>query len=173
MESLPQKLKAQNDRRFLDKLEGPIPRKTLSTFEPWMCEKIIEVGAQGGSLTRMAIMCGVTPSLLRTWSTKTDSKAIDAVVEAVEIGRAISMLYFEEIGLQASSGLIKNHASSTYQFLMKNMFRDFYRDEQVTKHEGGIRHTITPDMTPVLAAQKYREMLAAENDRAFDDFLGD
>lgn len=173
MESITKKLSEQAADRFLANLEGPIPKKSLSVFEPWMLDTIIEVGSRGGSVTRMALLCGVTPSTLKKWSDKSSPDRIEAVSEAVEVGRGMALLFFEEIGLNAANGLIKNHAGSTYQFLMKNMFRDQYRDETVQKHEGNVKLKISPDMDPVLASQKYRDLLAAENEPSFDDFIGE
>lgn len=173
MNPIQKSLNEQQADRFLANLEGPIPKKSISVFEPYMVETIIDVGSRGGSVDRMALMCGISPSTLRLWANKSNPEAIPAIVEAVELGRAMALVYYEEIGLMAANGILKNHASSTYQFLMKNLFRERYKDESTVKHDGKVKVAISADMDPVLAAQRYREMLSAENEPSFDDFLGD
>lgn len=135
-------------------------------FTPDCLDKIVEVGARGGTITQMALAAGVVPSTLKSWMNPQSPRHIPAVAAAVELGMAMSQAVYETIGLNASQGLIKNHAGSTYAFMMKNLFKDAYSDEMVTKHLGAIE--VGRSKTPQEAEELYKTMLSNPDARAVD-----
>lgn len=93
---------------------------------------------------------------------------------AIQEGQALAQRRFEQIGLDASAGVLKGHASGTYQFLVKNRFRSDYKDEvhQTVNKQSTIK--IDANTPPQLAAQQYKELiLESGREESFEEFFGD
>lgn len=147
----------------------PKPLKP-SKFRPDMLETVVKIGTQGGSTTAQAVACGLTPRQFIAMISEGSEHYVPALAEAHEIAKAIAQVYFENIGLQASLGLIKQHSSPSYTFLMKNFFASSFKDETVTRHEGGI--SVSPKMDAITASEAYKRLLAS-TDSSEDDVLKD
>jgi len=130
----------------------------VEKYHPDMVETIMEVGVRGGTITQMALACGVLPSTLNAWRNPASPRFVPAVEVATEMGLAAAQSLYEQVGLAASQGLIKNHASGTFTFMMKNLFKHSYTDETTLKHAGAIE--VSPSMTAIEAANAYKMLLA-------------
>lgn len=97
---------------------GPKPK-----FEPWMCDKIIEVAAEGGHIP--AMMSAINVFSKETWYRwKNDYPEFKEAVEKSEI---VSQAFYEKLGLLGTMGQIKNFSATTYMITMNNKFGDEYK----------------------------------------------
>lgn len=69
-----------------------------SVFKEEMCEKVIDILAEGRTLGDLAGMLGVGEQTLRQWIQKDHIAYIPQFAEAVEYGLALSGLWWREIG---------------------------------------------------------------------------
>jgi hypothetical protein len=101
-----------------------------SKYQPEFCQTIIELGKEGASKAEMALACDIHRDTFDEW-TRTIPEFSDAAYKA----RMESQVFWERKG---RNGCERGHGfnGQTYQFLMKNMFRDDYRDKQEVEHTG-------------------------------------
>jgi hypothetical protein len=133
-------------------------------FKPEILQLVFEAGLQGASLKGMWAYLqskgyGVPLATFKHWIDRNSPNFVPELREAVDEGLALAQARFEQIGLEASQGLVEKHAASTYQFLMKNRFRQDYREESFQNVRSSGTLEITPGMDPQLAAQRYKEMV--------------
>lgn len=99
-------------------------------YKPEYDAKIIALGQEGMTRTQMAVALGVIRETLTGWAKKhpTFSAAFKRALQH-------SQATWEVKGFR---GCEKGHGfnGATYQFLMRNIFKDEYADTQNHKHEG-------------------------------------
>lgn len=106
--------------------DKPVPFGRPPEYEPWMCDKAIELGKLGKSVTAIANALGIAKSTLYVWMESNPHFS-----DAIEQARGAAQEYFEDIGnkymVEEPGGAKLNTAWATFQ--MKNRFRDVYGDQ--------------------------------------------
>lgn len=93
-----------------------------TVYEPWMCDKIIEIASQGGSRSKMIVALGIRrEATLNEWCEK-----YPEFKEAYEICKHYHLAYHEEINLQNAKGEIKGNATSM-ALTLNNYHSDIYK----------------------------------------------
>lgn len=170
---------------MIDKDKTPFPQVYIpdssrgkpTVYKPEFIALVKEAGAQGASIKGMwayLIEQGhkVALSTFMQWVTPKAPSFIPEFNAAVREGQALAQAKFEKIGIQASNGEIPKHAASTYQFLVKNRFKQDYRDESFQNVQNSGTVKITPEMSPQIAAQKYKDLiLNSGKEQSFEDFI--
>ena len=97
---------------------------TPNKYNPDMCEKAIEVLANGESLAAVCCELDITRETLRVWrETHTEFG------EAIEKGLMKSQRVWERLGQEGIKGYYERFSSAPWIFTMKNRFRDDYKDD--------------------------------------------
>ena len=110
----------------------PHTRGRPTKYDPEFCERVMELGALGKSLTQIAVGLGVARQRLYDWQERYPDFR-DAITRA----RELSMAWWEEqgqLGLFASS-----FSASAFAFQMRNRFPDHYRDTRHKEVDAGDR----------------------------------
>lgn len=94
-------------------------------FEPWMCEKAQELFSQGESITSVCCDLDISRETYYRWKEENPQFS-----KAVRRGEMLSQQYWERLGRSGISGDIDKFGGSSWQFVMKNRFRDSYSDQQ-------------------------------------------
>ncbi len=94
-----------------------------SKYEPWMCDKIIEVAGEGGHIPAMCAAIGIrSEDTFHRWK-KEHKEFADAYEEA----RTISQGVYESLLLQGALGKIKNFNFNAIAMIMNNKFPNDYK----------------------------------------------
>lgn len=149
-----------------------IPPHRLNDYQPIMAQLCFEAGLQGASQKGMwaylhAKGYPVSLSAFNSWIARNGPKFVPELRAAVDEGLAMAQARFEQIGLSACEGQVPGHAASTYQFILKNRFRQDYREESFQNVSSSGTVEITQGMDPQLAAQRYKELVLGSG--AIDD----
>lgn len=114
---------------------GPDPRRTgrplgSDEYRPEYDDLVIECGKAGMTRTQIACEIGVLRETVTEWAKKHPTFSA-AYTKAM----MYSQSFWEAMG---QTGCGKGHGfnGQTYQFLMKNIFKDDYRDKQEVEHTG-------------------------------------
>lgn len=98
-------------------------------FEPWMIEKAKALFADGESVTSVCVDLDITRQTYYNWKDDPDHP----FSATAKKGEALSQQFWERAGKHGTLGGIDKFAGSTWQFIMKNRFRDHYSDQQKEK----------------------------------------
>ncbi len=104
---------------------------TENKYKPEFCSEVVRMGTEGKTIAQMAFALGVDKSTLMRW--KKDPKKPE-FVEAFKLARTACQGYQEDIAVKLSKGTLKGNAT-IHIFLMKNMFRDDYREDSTQRLE--------------------------------------
>ncbi len=95
-------------------------------YTPELCSQVAEMFADGSSITQVcARKLKVHRDTYYEWK-----KVHPEFRKAAETGEQISQAYWEDIGKDGIVGDLEKFAGSTWQFVMKNRFRDSFSDQQ-------------------------------------------
>ena len=95
-------------------------------YTPELCDQIAEMFADGSSITQVcARKLKVNRDTYYEWK-----KIHPEFAKAASTGEQISQAYWEDIGKDGIVGDLEKFAGSTWQFVMKNRFRDSFSDQQ-------------------------------------------
>jgi len=86
-----------------------------SKYKEEYCEMLIDHMERGLSYESFAAKLRVTRDCLYKWE-----KMHPNFLYAKKTGKELMLLFFEELGIQAMAGKIKNFPNSTYIFTVKN-----------------------------------------------------
>lgn len=105
-----------------------------SKYDEEYCEKVIDLGKQGLSITQMAFELKIHKDTLYEWK-----KVHPDFSDAIKKARDYSQAYWENALAKAALG--KNDADTVPNptlmiFQMKNRFPDEWREKQVQEHVG-------------------------------------
>lgn len=95
-------------------------------FEPWMIDKALELFKDGESVTSVCCDLGITRETYYQWSKDKDHP----FYKTSKHGEQLSHQYWERLGRQGIRGDLEKFGGSSWQFVMKNRFRDHYSDQQ-------------------------------------------
>ena len=94
-----------------------------SKYEPWMCEKIIEVASEGGHIPAMCQAIGIkSEDTFHRWKREHEDFG-----KAYEEARTISQGVYESLLLQGALGKIKNFNFNAMAMIMNNKFPNEYK----------------------------------------------
>lgn len=95
----------------------------ISKYNPSVCSQVLEAAKTGAHIPGMMLAIGIRSK--DTWYRWQDEHP--EFKEAVEYAKVISQAVWENIGLQGTTGNIKNFNASSYALIMNNKFSDEYR----------------------------------------------
>ena len=95
-------------------------------FETWMIEKANELFKDGESITSVCCDLDITRETYYQWRQNKDHP----FYETAKKGEQLSQQYWERLGRQGIRGDLEKFAGSSWQFVLKNRFRDHYADEK-------------------------------------------
>ena len=108
-------------------VKRPVGRPTK--YLPEYCEKVVELGAQGYSLTAIAHLMGVLKQNLLDWAERHEEFSA-----ALKRAKAAEQFWWEEAG---RSGIFMDKFNSTvWRTSMQARFRDEYTERKVTELVG-------------------------------------
>ena len=97
-------------------------------YTPELCDKIIEMFEDGSSITQVcARKLKVHRDTYYEWK-----NLHPEFKRAAETGEQVSQAHWEDIGKDGIVGDLEKFAGSSWQFVMKNRFRDSFSDQQPT-----------------------------------------
>ena len=98
---------------------------TASTykFEPWMIDKALERFKEGESITSICCDLGIVRDTYYDWAKNPDHP----FYETAKKGEQLSQQYWEREGRKGIFGGIDKFAGSSWQFVLKNRFRESYQ----------------------------------------------
>jgi len=114
-----------------------MPAGRPSLYDPAFCDKVIEVGIDGGSLAEMAEACDVERHTLNAWM-----EAHPEFSTAVKRGLQKAQVWWERQGKIATFGGAEGFNATSYIFNMKNRFKEDWRDKVEQEHSGGQTLTV-------------------------------
>lgn len=115
------------ERVYLDKpldikVRGP---GKPSYYEPWMCDKIIEVAARGGHISEMCVELGLkSETSYHDWK-----KLYPEFKEATETAKLYSKAYYEKLNLQGARGELPGFNGGTMEKIMQAKFSEEYKKD--------------------------------------------
>lgn len=131
-----------------DTLGKGAPKK----YDPKFCEEICLVAAGGGHIPAMMIKIGVKSK--DTWYRW--QKEYPEFKESVEYAELISQAFYEDLGLKAVQGKIKDFSATTYALLMNNKFGKDYKRNPTSSEINITNNTL--NMTPEQVQQKIAQI---------------
>lgn len=105
-------------------------RHPSDKFEPCMIDKALKLYEQGKSITAICYHLGISRETYYQWRADKDHP----LNETISKGEKASQAYWEQLGHEGISGEIPKFAGSSWQFVMKNRFRDDYSDTAPQDH---------------------------------------
>lgn len=92
-------------------------------YQPWMCQKIIEVAMGGGFQAAMMLACGIkSTTTLYNWMDRHKEFA-----DAYDFAKTCSKAYLEKIAVDAATGRIEKCNPTALALLMNAKFPEEYR----------------------------------------------
>ena len=97
--------------------EGGRPSK----YRPEMCEKMLDMMAEGKTDTQTCAMLGISQDSLARYR-----RTYPEFTEAYAKGKLLQQAAWETLGMQGITGNIKGFNATTYIFMMSNLFKTQY-----------------------------------------------
>ena len=95
-------------------------------YEPWMNERAVELFKQGKSIVKVCVELGISRPTYYDWRNNKDHP----FSKTAKRGEEASQAYWEDRGESGIFGETDKFAGSSWQFVMKNRFREDYTDQQ-------------------------------------------
>lgn len=95
-------------------------------YEPWMNEAAINKFKDGKSITSVCCTLDISRETYYRWRDDKDHPFYPVAKK----GEQLSQQYWEDRGQEGVLGALDKFAGSSWQFIMKNRFRDHYSDEK-------------------------------------------
>ena len=108
----------------------------VDKFEPWMVDKAHELFSQGKSITQVCCGLGIVRETYYQWAKNPDHP----FYYHAKKGEQLSQAYWEDKGREGIFGEIDKFAGSSWQFVLKNRFRDSYQADN--KDEKPVNETL-------------------------------
>jgi hypothetical protein len=111
-------------KQIIDEITGEVLQTIKCTkYEPYMCQKIIEVAEQGGHVASMCMAIGVrSKDTFYRWL-----KEYPEFNDAYEASKLVSQAFYENLLLAGAVGKIKNYNFNSLAMVMNNKFPDEYK----------------------------------------------
>ena len=98
-------------------------------YEPWMNDVALAKFSQGKSVTAVCNALNIVRDTYYNW--KNDKE--HPFYPVASKGEQLSHEFWEDIGVNGITGELDKFAGSSWQFVMKNRFREHYSDQQKEK----------------------------------------
>jgi hypothetical protein len=95
-------------------------------YEPWMNEAALSMFGEGESITAVCDELDISRETYYRWRDDTSHPFYSVAKK----GEKKSQRYWEGVGKDGITGCLDKFAGSSWQFVMKNRFRDSYSDQQ-------------------------------------------
>ena len=102
-------------------------------YDPDMCARVIECGAEGMGKCEMAEELGIHYETFEAYQA-----AHPEFSEAVKAALRKSQAWWERKGREATFGGCDGYNATSYIFQMKNRFKEDWRDKVEQEHSGGL-----------------------------------
>lgn len=103
-------------------------------YEPWMNEKALELFREGDSITSVCCDLGIHRDTYYSWRDNKDHP----FYEVAKVGESLSQQFWERAGRNGTLGGIDKFAGSSWQFIMKNRFREHYADTKPAENQSAV-----------------------------------
>lgn len=129
-----------------------------SCYEPWMCDKIIQIAKKGGHIAAMCAAIGVrSESTFHLWRRDNPEFA-----EACACAEMHSKVFYEDLLLKCATGANKDINIRALERILSAKFRDEYRESSQNNTEITINNlNLTPDQLTAKIAQKMAVLKSA------------
>lgn len=95
------------------------------SYEPWMCDKIVEIAATGGHIAQMCVAIGIkTETTFNTWK-----KKYPEFGEAAEYAKLYSKAYYEHLNLLGARGDLPGFSAAALEKIMTAKFGEEYKKD--------------------------------------------
>ena len=101
---------------------------TPNKYHPDLCDKLPELFSEGNTIVGVCVELGISRDCYYEWK-----KVHPEFAEAAKQGELASQYWWEKNGRDGIFGGVDKFAGSSWQFVMKNRFREDYRDEQAVQ----------------------------------------
>lgn len=122
------------------------------SYNPSFCDEVVRLGQEGKSDTQMAAALGINFNKFQKWVRDPE---IPEFKEAVLLGLTYSLAYHEDVLLKISKGIYAKGNSSSQQFLLKNQFKEKYKDETTVNNNDTTKYLTDEELDK--AIQVYLE----------------
>lgn len=107
------------DQEFIPKVK----RKRATKYEPWMCDKLVEIAEQGGHVAEMCKAIGIrSKDTFYRWITEHKEFG-----KAYEESKLASQAFYENVLLAGALGKIKNYNFNSIAMILNNKFGGEYK----------------------------------------------
>ena len=103
-------------------------------FEPWMVDKARELFAQGESITSVCCDLDISRETYYRWRDDPNHPFNFAAKK----GEQLSQQFWERAGRDGILGGIDKFGGSSWQFVMKNRFREHYADAKPAESQSAV-----------------------------------
>jgi hypothetical protein len=100
-------------------------------YDPKFCDLLPTLFENGASITKVCVKLDIHRDTYYEWK-----KRYPDFADAAKQGELQSQVYWEEMGQDGIFGGIDKFAGSSWQFVMKNRFRDSYQADNQPKSIG-------------------------------------
>lgn len=97
----------------------------VDKYEPWMSETALERFKDGKSVSSVCCTLDISRETYYRWKDDKDHPFYPVAHK----GELLSQQYWEDRGQEGTLGCIDKFGGSSWQFIMKNRFRDHYSDQ--------------------------------------------
>ncbi len=98
-------------------------------YEPWMNDKALQLFKEGESITSVCCDLGIHRDTYYEWRENKEHPFYNVA----KVGEQLSQQFWERAGRSGILGETERFAGSSWQFIMKNRFREHYSDQQKEK----------------------------------------
>lgn len=99
-----------------------------SLYKPEYCEQLPAMFADGASVTKVCVALGICRDTYYEWK-----KVHPEFASAAKLGEQRSQIWWEDKGKGGVFGEIDKFAGSSWQFVMKNRFKECYQPDNTNE----------------------------------------
>jgi len=118
--------------------ENTVGRPT--SYNPEMLDKMHAVFATGGSIAAVCVELDISRETLYDWTKRSSPRFNKDFSDSFKAGKLKAQVVWENIGLGQSDGSSKGNAT-TYNFIVKNRFKEDYADKKEIEVSGNLELT--------------------------------
>jgi hypothetical protein len=108
-------------------------------YAEWMDGKAIDLFKEGKSITAVCCALEIDRDTYYEWR----NNPAHPFYRAARRGEMLSQSYLESKGMDGIFGETESFAGSSWQFIMKNRFRDSYSDQQKPENNSAVEMLLT------------------------------
>lgn len=113
--------------------------ESADKFEPWMIDTALALFKEGESITSVCCDLDISRETYYRWR----DDLTHPFSKVAKKGETLSQQAWERIGKQGVVGDLEKFGGSSWQFIMKNRFRDHYADQQKPENNSAVEMLLT------------------------------